>query len=539
MNPNKSSLLLLDCTLRDGGYYNAWNFSQPLIEDYLHAMKAAGVDIVELGFRSLKNNCFNGSCFYTTDDLIESLHIPPGLRIGVMVNAAELLEELSDLDTVLSQIFPRPASDVFHLVRIACHYHEFEAIIPASRWLKERGFLVGFNIMQIADRTKTEIISLASTATKWPLDVLYFADSMGGMDQRKTKEVIDSIREGWTGPIGIHTHDNMGLALANTMYAIQEGVAWVDSTVTGMGRGAGNAKTEFVALEVAALRNTPSKISPLMDLIHKYFHPMHQQYGWGTNTYYYLAGKFGIHPTYVQEMLGDSRYGDEDILAAIDHLRSEGGKKYDIHTLEAARHFYHGDPRGNWDPADQIKGRDVLILGPGYGVTEHRAALERYIRKAKPYVLALNTSQQIDPELIDACVACHPFRLLADCEEHARLPQPLIAPASMLPSEILEVLKSKLLFDYGIDIKANTFVFAQTHCVLPTSLVIAYSFAIATSGQARSILLAGFDGYDADDPRTKEMQELLSKFDKLSQAIRPIAITPTIYSLKQQSVYGI
>jgi len=535
---HKSPPLLLDCTLRDGGYYNAWNFPPILIKDYLRAMRAGGVDIVELGFRSSKNKCFNGACFYTTEDMIESLNVPEGLRIGVMVNASELVGELPGLDAALSQIFPQPASHLLHLVRIACHFHEFEVALPASRWLKDRGFLVGYNLMQIADRTKAEVVSLATKAAEWPLDVLYFADSMGGMDPQQTSEIISWLRQGWTGAIGIHTHDNMGLALANTLRAIHEGVTWVDSTVTGMGRGPGNAKTEYLALEVAALRSNPCSIAPLMELIRKHFHPMQQRYGWGTNTYYYLSGKFGIHPTYIQEMLSDPRYGDEDIFAAIEHLRREGGNKFNPHTLEAARHFYRGEPRGTWNPADQIEGRDVLILGTGPGVAEHRAALERYIRKAKPYVLALNTTQQIEPDLIDARVACHPFRLLADSEEHTRLPQPLITPASMLPSDMQEALKSKQLLDYGMGIKASTFTFEPTYCVLPSSLVIAYALAIATSGQARCILLAGFDGYGADDPRTKEMQELLSAFDKLPQVLKPVAITPTTYSMKQQSVYG-
>lgn len=530
--------LLLDCTLRDGGYYNAWNFAPVLIEEYLHAMKAAGVDIVELGFRSSKNQGFNGACFYTTDDMIESLNVPEGLRVSVMVNASDLLGELPGFDAALSQLFPQPASHLLHLVRIACHIHEFEAALPASRWLKDRGYLVGFQLMQIADRSEAEVVRLAAKAAEWPLDVLYFADSMGGMKLQQTGEIISWLRQGWAGAIGIHTHDNTALALANTMHAIDEGVTWVDSTVTGMGRGPGNAKTEYLALEIAALRGDVCNITPLNAVIRRHFHPMQQRYGWGTNTYYYLSGKYGIHPTYIQEMLKDSRYGDEDILAAIEHLRDEGANKYSAHTLEAARHFFRGAPRGTWNPADEIKGREVLVLGTGPGVAEHRAALERYILKAKPYVLALNTAQQINPELIDARVACHPLRLLADSEEHARLPQPLITPASMLPPAIQEKLKGTQLLDYGIGIEANTFEFEPTHCVLPTSLVIAYALAIAASGQAQRLLLAGFDGYGADDPRQTEMHELLSVFDNASQVLKPVAITPTTYSMKQQSVYG-
>jgi 4-hydroxy 2-oxovalerate aldolase len=276
-----------------------------------------------------------------------------------------------------------------------------------------------------------------------------------------------------------------------------------------------------------------------MGLIRRYFLPMQQRCGWGTNTYYYLAGKYGIHPTYIQEMMADSRYSEEDILAVIQHLRIEGGKKYSADTLDAARHFYSGSPRGQWQPQSIMKGRDVLILGAGPGVADHRSALESFIRKRNPYVMALNTQLAVEADLIDARVACHPVRLLADCAEHTNLPQPLITPASMLPADVKESFKSKELLDFGLGVKKGTFEFSDSYCVLPSSLVIAYALAIANSGKASQIFLAGFDGYGADDPRSREMQVLLSSYMEQSDHVRLCSITPTSYNIPCKSIYGI
>ena len=77
---NKKTPKLLDCTLRDGGYYNAWDFSVDLINDYLESMSAISVDYVELGFRSLEANSFKGSCAYTTDNFIRQLNLPSNLK---------------------------------------------------------------------------------------------------------------------------------------------------------------------------------------------------------------------------------------------------------------------------------------------------------------------------------------------------------------------------------------------------------------------------------------------------------------------------
>ncbi len=532
-------MYFLDCTLRDGGYYNAWDFSEELIHEYLEAMQAAGVDIVELGLRSLKNQGFQGPCAFTTDEFIRGLTIPAGLTVGVMINGSELVGKVPQVEA-LERMFPNDAANSpVELVRIACHVHEFANSLPAVTWLKERGFKVGFNLMQVADRTEEEVKALAREAKAYPLDALYFADSMGSMNPDQAAQIIQWMRTEWEGPMGIHTHDNLGLALSNTLRAIDEGVTWVDATVTGMGRGPGNARTEELAIELAARRDKPVSMVPLMALLRKHFKPMQEHYGWGTNPYYYLAGKYGIHPTYIQEMLSDSRYDEEDVLAVIEHLRVEGGKKFSLNTLDAARHFYRGEAQGTWAPKEAFAGRDVLLLGTGPGVARHRKALERYIRQEKPLVLALNTQSAIDAELIDLRVACHPVRLLADCEAHVNLPQPLITPFSMLPEDVKAALSNKDVLDFGLKVVANTFEFGTHGCTTPTSLVMAYAFAVAASGNANRLLMAGFDGYEGEDPRNEEMNQVVKEYTGAASATPLVAITPTRYDIERLSVYGL
>ncbi|WP_271912220.1 aldolase catalytic domain-containing protein [Vreelandella alkaliphila] len=530
---------LLDCTLRDGGYYNNWDFSENLIHEYLVAMQTAGIDVVELGLRSLKNNGFKGPCAFTTDEFLQGLTIPSGLAVGVMINGSELVSDIPQVQA-LERLFPNSAENSpVELVRIACHVHEFAASLPAVTWLKERGYKVGFNLMQVADRTEAEVKALAREAKSYPLDALYFADSMGSMNPDQAAQIIQWMRTEWKGPMGIHTHDNLGLALSNTLRAIDEGVTWVDATVTGMGRGPGNARTEELAIELAERRDKQVSMVPLMALLRKHFKPMQEHYGWGTNPYYYLAGKYGIHPTYIQEMLSDSRYDEEDVLAVIEHLRVEGGKKFSLNTLDAARHFYRGEAKGNWSPKQAFEGRDVLLLGTGPGVARHRKALERYIKQEKPLVVALNTQSAIDAELIDLRVACHPVRLLADCEAHTKLPQPLITPLSMLPADVRASLADKEVLDYGLKVEPNTFMFGETFCAAPTSLVVAYALAVVSSGNANKVAMAGFDGYGADDPRSQEMHQLFEQYLATEQAVNLVAVTPTRYGLHAESVYAL
>jgi len=323
----KSTFTILDCTLRDGGYYNSWNFSDELISNYLTAMKAAHVNVVELGFRFLSNNGFRGACAFTTDEFLRSLNIPDDLQVAVMVNGADLLSDVGVEDALL-KLFPEvAATSPVDIVRIACHFHEVPKMIHASAWLAEKGYRVGLNLMQIADRTEQEIQSLGKMAQEWPIEVLYLADSMGSLKPDSTAQIINCLREHWQGAVGIHTHDNMGMALENTLRAQKEGASWLDSTVTGMGRGPGNTRTEELLIEVDdSFDASKANLVPLVYLIRNHFAPMKVQYRWGTNLYYYLSGKYGIHPTYIQQMLTDTRYSEEDILGVIQRLRNQTGK---------------------------------------------------------------------------------------------------------------------------------------------------------------------------------------------------------------------
>lgn len=528
---------ILDCTLRDGGYYNSWNFPEDVVNNYLEAMSQVGVDFVELGLRSFINKGFKGASAYTSDDYICSLAIPDKLKVGVMINAAELVGSVS-MESKLEKLFPQDAANSpVDLVRIACHVHEFEEALPASNWLKRRGYLVGFNLMQVADRTQEEVEALAKAASGYDIDALYFADSMGSMDAEKCVSVVQWLRAGWSGALGIHTHDNMGMALQNTLASAENGVTWLDSTVTGMGRGPGNARTEELVIEISHRRRSRINMVPLMTIIREYFQPLKNECGWGSNPYYFLSGKYGIHPTYVQEMLSDTRFSEEDILAAIEHLKEEGGKKFCSDSLNATRSFREGSGEGEWLPSSMIEGRPILILGAGPSVREHRKAIESFISKYNPVVIALNTQSNISQDLINLRVASHPVRLLADCETHVKLPQPLVTPMSRLPEDVVALLEGKEIYNFGLEVSDSEISIGESSAVLPNSLVITYSLAIAVSGQASDIFIAGFDGFGSGDSRTLEVQEIFNSF-KENTGIEVVSVTNSTYDINVKSVYG-
>lgn len=529
--------ILLDCTLRDGGYYTDWHYAPELIADYLVAMRAARIDVVELGFRFAEDRDHKGACAFTSDEFLRSLSIPKELRIAVMVNGGDLLRRQSPTE-ILEQLFPVPAGkSPVSLVRIACHIEEIEGVRPAIGWLAKNGYAVGLNLMQAIGRSDEELSLVARVASEEPLEVLYFADSLGSAMPGDISRVVQILRSEWSGPLGIHTHDNLGLALQNSLRALDEGASWVDGTVTGMGRGPGNAKTGELVIELKERKSREADIAPLMGLIREHFAPLKAQHGWGTNHFYYLAGKRSIHPSYVQEMLQDSRYDATDILAAIELLSEEDGKRFRTEALETTRHFFAEAPSGEWNPEELLAGQEVLLLGAGPSLANQAPAIESLIRRSGPLVVALNTVEGIDPSLVDLRIACHPIRLLADAEAHILLTQPLIAPASAMPPNLLERFKDKQLLDYGVRISSGVMSARGTCCTIPNSLALGYALAMAAGGGAKAILLAGFDGYPGTDRRNRLVGEVLEAFVTAWPRLPLRAITPTQHD--QLEVVGI
>lgn len=528
----------LDCTLRDGGYYNRWNFSDELVQSYLQAMIDIEVDYVEIGLRSKKNSGFRGAYAFCSDEYLEQLAIPSSIKIAVMVNAAELLEHPEGPEQAVRSLFQPKANSVVRLVRVACHINEVEAALPSVRSLKDMGYEVGLNLMQISECSTELVESLGRQISDYSVDALYFADSLGNMSPSNVSTIIKALRSHWKGEIGIHAHDNTGKAMANTLRAIEEGATWVDSTVTGMGRGPGNAQTEYLTLEIADLKEKSPRLLSLLKVINRHFKPLKEQYGWGANPYYYLSGKNSIHPTYVQEMLNDARYSEEDILCVIEHLKKNGGHKYNSRSLNSARHFYTGEPSGEWAPRSIIKDMDILVLGTGPGIDRHKKAIEQYIESHKPFVIALNAQKVIKESLINLRAACNPVRLLADCNSYQNFPQKFVIPLTMLAGDVQEALQSKNTYNFGLAVESGKFIFEETHCVAPNSLVISYVLAMASSGEAKRVYLAGFDGYGGDDPRNVEMNMTIELYERTSGAVELLAVTPTKYRMKEASIYG-
>lgn len=530
--------MILDCTLRDGGYYVDWDFDENTVRKYLAAVATAKIDIIEIGFRFLPANKFLGAFAYSTDEYLSSINLPKGIPVAVMINASEIIGSQNSIEITVNQLFNNKIESPVDIVRIATRGKDIEKCHEIATHLHKLGYRVFINLMQIDSIETDDIVRLSEKISKWGVcEVLYFADSFGSLEPYTVKQITKTLLTGWKGPLGIHAHDNKGLALLNSLAAYEEGVEYIDSTLCGMGRGAGNAKTEYLLVEM--MQHDLGEYFPdaLFPLVLQDFNKLHKCYQWGPNIYYYLSAIHGIHPTYIQEMLGDERYGTDQLLSAINFLKSSKVPFFSFENMLRAAAGIEGSEHGTWSAKKWLNGRSVLILGAGPSTKKYIDAIKLFVNKHKPVVLCLNVNEAVPVQMVDAYVACHETRILIEADSYSGLATPIILPLSRVPESIRDILKNIEIFDYGLRVNDECFEIAENGCVLTNSLALTYAISAATAGGANKVFLAGVDGYETSDSRQLEMISMLEEYRLKVNSIPLIAITPTTYPIQKSSIF--
>jgi 4-hydroxy 2-oxovalerate aldolase len=341
-----------------------------------------------------------------------------------------------------------------NFLRFACNHNE---VLPVLDYINKNDLKVEpiINIMQISEININLLIKICKKAQLVNLKILYIADSLGSLTPKNTKKIINIIKIFFKGKIGIHAHDNCGLALINSITAIRYGAEFVDSTILGMGRGAGNLKTETIYKFI----NNNKKKSNIRNLIKNYFIRLKNKYKWGKNKYYKFGAKNLIHPTYVQELLSNKIYKKNDYFKILNGLKNLNSKKYDAFNIFNLEYFRNKNNFKYFNIKKTINTDQIIILGSGQILKKQRDEIVK-LKKTNTNIciISLNSTTSINEKYIDYRVACHPHRLLLDYKFHLGKKTNFIFPFNFLNNHIFykfQNLKNKKIYNYGMKIEKN------------------------------------------------------------------------------------
>jgi len=535
MNADKKKIISLDCTLRDGGYYNNWDFDSSTVKKYVQAINSSKIDYVEIGFRSLPSKNFIGSFAYSSDSFISKLNIKS--KIAIMIDTKEVLENKIGIKKTLDILLNDKKKSPVRLVRFATHFKDALSLKNIIKITRQKGYQVAINIMQCSNKSEIEIKKILKYLNKLEgIDVLYFADSLGNMDTNDVKKITKIFKKFWSADLGIHAHNNKGNGVANSLVAIDCGVKWVDSTINGMGRGAGNAETEILLSEINNRFSNKYTMDKIFLLSSIEFRKLKDKYQWGQSLYYYLAAKNNIHPSYIQEMISDQRYDENDILKTIEHIKNIPSTSYNKNFINGLMSKNLSNiNKGKWNARNWCKNKTVLILGGGSNITKYKNNIIQYSKKKSVLILSLNYISQLDQYIHGIIVANKP-RYMMDSKNYSKLKKPIYICQSIYKDDPNFHLFDKFIYNYGLNIKAKKFAFYKNYSYTPNNLAFSYALSLVNMGKAKKILVAGFDGYD-DPVLQKQMISTINCYNKVKKKLEIKSITPTSYPLEIEIVH--
>ena len=286
----REKIKVLDCTIRDGGLINKHDFDHRFVREVYKALSAAGVDYIEVGYknsRKLFSPSEYGAWKFCDDEDIQKVikGIESKTKISVMVDVGRV-----DLEDV------KPASESpVDMFRVASYVKDIDKAIHMANHLADKGYETTINIMAISrDQGKELEEALEQIEKESKINALYIVDSFGALYQETTERLVKLFRNiVKRAEIGFHGHNNQQLAFGNTIEAIIHDANYLDGTVYGIGRAAGNCPLELL---VGFLKNPKFDLRPILDLISKEFIPLRKKIEWGYIIPYAISGMMNEHP---------------------------------------------------------------------------------------------------------------------------------------------------------------------------------------------------------------------------------------------------
>lgn len=283
---------VVDCTIRDGGLTNDSFFEPEVVRAVYAAACGAGIDYVELGYRNNREMLAPeqfGPYRYCEESVlrqaIEGVENPKGTKLAIMMDSHKSLAD---------DLVPK-AESVVDMVRVATYVKDVDKAIVLANRAHELGYETAVNIMAISAEGSPfldEALQQIEEETK--ALAVYIVDSYGSLYSEEVHFLVEKFQMYIkTKEIGVHMHNNQQLAFANTIEGIIKGAKFLDGTLYGLGRGAGNCPTELL---IGFLKNPKYDMLPLLDAVSRHILPLKQSIEWGYRVPYMLTGVRNLHP---------------------------------------------------------------------------------------------------------------------------------------------------------------------------------------------------------------------------------------------------
>lgn len=387
------SIKLLDCTLRDGGYVNDWNFGESVIHNIIKKLIDSKVSIIECGYIKNSNRNFKDySLYHSIEEVKEEIYYKyPETIFSVMINYGEYpIEKI-----------PNSLKKDNLIIRLAFHKKDCKKALEYCDKLLQKGFIVYLQPMVTINYSDKELLQLIESINKLLPSAFYIVDSFGVIELEEFKHLLSLVNHNLDSKIslGYHSHNNKQQAYENAKFMVEQYLhreIIIDASVFGMGRGAGNLNIELFAEYLNKNKETCYSIERFLEIIDNYLNPIFYKHYWGYSLPFYLSACHNCHPNYAVYL---SEKGKLTIKSINEILKSISEDKKNTFSLKFANKLYEqyqenyiSDETVLSNLKQMFKNRNILVLAPGKTLITHYNNIQNFISQYNPIIISIQFS---------------------------------------------------------------------------------------------------------------------------------------------------
>lgn len=387
-----SNVKVLDCTLRDGGYINNWNFGEKSIFKILNNLNVSNIDYIEVGFLQ--------DCFYDINKtLFNDLSQIEKFLKDVNSHFSKMVAMIIYGKFNLDKFTPKTKNSKLDAIRVTFKKNQIENVFDYLEYIKRCGYELFCNPTNIETYSDFEMLQLIEKVNQLEPYGFSIVDTNGILKEQDIQRIFYLVNHNLKDNIKLcfHSHNNLQLSFSNAQCLIKNSKKReiiIDSTVFGMGRGAGNLCTELLTQYINDNYEGHYDLIPILKIVDEQINPIYAQTPWGYSVPYYLAATNHCHPNYAKYLVDKATVPVEAINKLLQSIPNE---KKAIFSLDLIKQLYLdklSNPVEDSGTLEQfssfVKDRNILLLAPGKTLENEKQVICDFIDKNNPYIISLN-----------------------------------------------------------------------------------------------------------------------------------------------------
>ena len=479
MKGNKD-IILLDCTLRDGGHLTNSYFGREVIIDIISKLIESNIDVIEAGF--LKDCIFdeNVACY---NNIEEAMSVLPKNK-GNSSYSLMLQEDLYDISKL------EKCDGKIEIIRVSFHEFDLNEGLECAQKVVDKGYKCFINPINILGYDDEKLLKIIAKVNQIHPEGFTIVDTFGSMRKKDLMRLYYLVDHNLEPDIkiAIHLHENQAMAfsLAQSFIEIKslKRHVCIDGSLYGMGRIPGNLCIELIMEYINEYMGEQYNMEPIYDAIDDYIIDIKNKIPWGYSTAYALSAHHRLHRTYAEFLLDKGKLRTKQINQILSMIDPEHKARFDKKYIEELYQKYQNNEIDNTKVLEKLKSdlkdKSVLLIAPGRSLEYYQNEI---LEKASEVDITISVGFVWEKLICDYFFCSNIKRW--DMYGKKNYPSKKIITSNLIPTN----------FHYDFVINFSDYCYSLNE-FFDDSGIMAIKFLINMN--VKNIYLAGFDGYKND-----------------------------------------